>query len=434
MRAMGFWPFGREPADVESASRVVTAQTRDNRRVRAKLTLHFREPQTQADADIAADRCAHLTELVFQEVPGHEHLLGHEEGLVATLLGRLPPGLPALRGLDLAAVHVLGDPGSNLRRHASTLPPPGAIGDVRLPMAAPLPSAATPHPPSTAYPPPSVSYPQASAGPPSAGPPSAGPRSAIPPSAIPPSASYPPGSSSQPPISGGHAAAPVSHRPGPASVSPRRRSISSSLRAVTPSIVPPRGSSTTEIGAALSPLLRDAATRLLLGFLRINDLVAVRKVPLDEAATELLAQLLPVSEAPPGEFEASRTLEVARWSGTLGPAVMDALRSEAATLAALLARAALAQVGLIPSIAQEILESLCHTAFPAAEGRLGAAAAVALASEEELTAEAAHTMARILGHPDAGPLQAALTPLLSSVADDSMLIAQMAKLSLGLPV
>ncbi|HSO00340.1 MAG TPA: hypothetical protein VLS89_18735, partial [Candidatus Nanopelagicales bacterium] len=106
----------------------------------------------------------------------------------------------------------------------------------------------------------------------------------------------------------------------------------------------------------------------------------------------------------------------------------------AATLAALLARTALAEVGILPSTAAEVLESLCHAAFPAAEGRIGSAAAVVLTSEQELTAEAAHSMARILGYPDTGPLERALMPLLASVADDATLIAQMAKLSLGLPL
>jgi hypothetical protein len=48
---MGFWPFGREPADVELASRVVTVRLMDGFTVRGKLTLHYLDPQTQV-ADI----------------------------------------------------------------------------------------------------------------------------------------------------------------------------------------------------------------------------------------------------------------------------------------------------------------------------------------------------------------------------------------------
>ncbi|WP_156338529.1 hypothetical protein [Chondromyces crocatus] len=456
---MGFWPFGRDLAEVESASRVVTAQTRDNRRVRAKLTVHFRDALTQAAADEAADRCAHLAELLFHEVPGHEDLLGNEQSIVATLTMRLPIGLPPIRNMDLAALHVVGDLSTNVRRRASTLPPPGAAGDIRLPATAPPPSGVTPYPPSATYAPPSVSYPPSALSPsvippsalspsvippsnlspsvippsnvspsvvPSSGIPSSGiPSSGIPSSGIPPFGPQQPGSIPGPPSS-------VGLRSGPASVSQRRRSVSSSMRAVTASVVPPKGATTTEIGASLSPLLRDATTRLLLGFLRTHDLLTIRQVPLDEATTELLAQLLPVSEAPAGEFEASRAQEVTRWQGALGSLVMDALRAEAATLAALLTRTALAEVGLLPNLAQEVLEALCQAAFPAAEGRIGAAASVALATEQELTCEAAHSMARILDYPDVTPLETALTPLLTSVASDATVIAQMAKLSLGL--
>ncbi|EYF01824.1 Hypothetical protein CAP_7777 [Chondromyces apiculatus DSM 436] len=441
---------------METASRVVTAETRDHRRVRAKLTVHFRDAQTQADADDAADRCAHLAELLFHEVPGHEHLLGNEQSISATLTTRLPAGLPALRSLDIAALHVLGELGGNTRRRASTLPPPGAAGDIRLPATTPPPSSVTPYSPTATYAtpgPPLVStgrpsstilpgsMPPASMAPASI-PPSIIPPSIIPPGTIPPSAlpsaippsALPPVSSVLPPGSVPGPPSSVSHRGGPGSVSQRRRSISSSLRNVTASIVPPRGASLAEIGVALSPLLRDATTRLLLGFLRIHDLVTIRRIPLDERATELLAQLLPVSEAPAGEFEASRAQEIARWNGLLGQPVMESLRAEAATLAALLARTALAQVGLMPRLAEEILESLCNAAFPAAEGRIGAAAAVAIATEQELTSDAAHSMARILGYTEVEPLEAALSPLLTSVSDDATLIGQMAKLSLGISV
>ena len=39
---MGFWPFGRDPANVEIVSRIITAATQNGYRVRGKLTLHFR--------------------------------------------------------------------------------------------------------------------------------------------------------------------------------------------------------------------------------------------------------------------------------------------------------------------------------------------------------------------------------------------------------
>ncbi|KYF58426.1 hypothetical protein BE08_34810, partial [Sorangium cellulosum] len=57
---MGFWPFGgREAANVERASQEVTAAARGGT-VRAKLTLFFKEPQTQSAADRAVERCAQI--------------------------------------------------------------------------------------------------------------------------------------------------------------------------------------------------------------------------------------------------------------------------------------------------------------------------------------------------------------------------------------
>jgi hypothetical protein len=402
---MGFWPFGREPADVETASRVVTAPTRDSRRVRAKLTLYFMDPQTQTEADTVADRCAQLAEAVFQEVPGADHLLGNEQGIAAAVMQRLPPGLPGIRGIELAALHVVGDPGSVHRRRASTLPPPGAMGDVRLPMSAPPPSVPYP-PPSVPTPPPSAPYP-----PPSA--PYASPSGAAPP----PSGPTPPGTLRSPPVS----------------TSPRRRITSSSFRSVAPALIPPRGSPPGQIGASLAPLLRDAATRLLLGFLRTHDLVMVRRVPLDGAATELLGALLPVSEAPPGEFEASRAAEIAKWRTALGDPIMEALRAESADIAAFLARIALLQVGLAPGLTQEIVEALSAAAFPGVDARAWPPAPDPSTPEQELAADAARRAAAILGHPDPGQLEAALAPLVGSVMDDAMVLAQMAKLAVGLP-
>src|SRR5208282_704134 len=68
---MGFWPFGRDPADIELVSRVITAAAQNGYRVRGKLTIHFQEPQRQADADAAGDRCATLAIALLRETPDH---------------------------------------------------------------------------------------------------------------------------------------------------------------------------------------------------------------------------------------------------------------------------------------------------------------------------------------------------------------------------
>jgi hypothetical protein len=204
---------------------------------------------------------------------------------------------------------------------------------------------------------------------------------------------------------------------------------------MTPALIPPRGASPAEIGFALAPLLRDAATRLLVGSLRTHDLVMVRRVPLDEAAADLLSALLPVSEAPPGEFEASRIIEISRWRGVLGPEVMQSLRAECAALAAFITRLALDEVALPATIADDIVASLSHSAFGGGTDGHGwpdPAPATFPPQGVGLSAEAAQRVSAALGHSDVGPLEIALAPLLEAVAADVSLIAQMAKLSLGL--
>src|SRR6185295_20223148 len=119
---MPFWPFGREPAEIEIVTRVVTAATLNGVKVRGKLTLHFSEPQRQTDADAAADRCATLAIALLREAPEHERLIGAETQLNAVLLARYPGDIPAARAVELAALHVVGDPtlSDELRRASSS--------------------------------------------------------------------------------------------------------------------------------------------------------------------------------------------------------------------------------------------------------------------------------------------------------------------------
>ncbi len=69
---MPFWPFGREPAEIEIVTRVITAATQNGVKVRGKLTLHFSEGQRQAVADAAADRCATVAIALLREAPDPE--------------------------------------------------------------------------------------------------------------------------------------------------------------------------------------------------------------------------------------------------------------------------------------------------------------------------------------------------------------------------
>ena len=135
---MPFWPFGREPAEIEIVTRVVTAATLNGVKVRGKLTLHFSEPQRQTDADAAADRCATLAIALLREAPEHERLIGAETQLNVQLLARYPGDIAPARAVEIAALHVVGNPtlSDELRRASSssnaplpppTMPPPRAL-------------------------------------------------------------------------------------------------------------------------------------------------------------------------------------------------------------------------------------------------------------------------------------------------------------------
>jgi len=157
---MAFW----STADVEIASRIINAKTKNERRVRGKLTLHFAQAQTQSDADEAADRCAAIAENLLGEAHDHEHVIGAEQDLVAALRMRLPPSVPLIRSIDLAALHVVGDPGTSAAlRRAST----SSLRAVSLPtgMPTPPPSAGSTPPSAWNVPPSSGSKPPSSAPP-----------------------------------------------------------------------------------------------------------------------------------------------------------------------------------------------------------------------------------------------------------------------------
>src|SRR5208282_1533284 len=97
---MGFWPFGRDPADIELVSRVITAATANGYRVRGKLTIHFVEPQRKDDAELAGDRCASLAIALLREAPDHGRIIGAEVQLSADLTARYPAGIPRARAVE----------------------------------------------------------------------------------------------------------------------------------------------------------------------------------------------------------------------------------------------------------------------------------------------------------------------------------------------
>lgn len=125
---MPFWRFKRdkEPADVELVGRVVTATAKDGARLRGKLTVTFDVPQTEAVAEDAGDRCMSVAVQVLAGVEKHEKVMPedpdmqtHVDELIAELRRRLPDGLPHVRSIDLAAIHVVGDMSTSQARTPS---------------------------------------------------------------------------------------------------------------------------------------------------------------------------------------------------------------------------------------------------------------------------------------------------------------------------
>ncbi|WP_437574658.1 hypothetical protein [Sorangium sp. So ce887] len=370
--------------------------------MRGKLTLYFKDPQTQSAAERAAERCAQLAGDLLRETGEQEPLLGREAELAAAIAARAPRGVPALRAIELASLHVVAERTTQSRRSRPT-PVPPLFQDAPRSAGARAPSS---RPPAggagrltSAAPPSSRGFGQVPGASPVVDP--------NPPSSIPP---------------------PNSVRSPPSSSAYRLRGAGAGNgRGSSPGLI---GSPPTVIAAALAPLLRDASARLLLGCLRAHDLIIVRRVAIDPGSADHLAALLPVSEAPPGEFEASRAAELSRWHAALGSPVISQLRTESCTISAQKARMALSTAAIAPGLVGELVDALCRTAFP---GFALSSAHIDRYVERDLSELAAESVARVLRHPNPKQLRLALGPLLDAVQTDMDAISGLAKASLGSP-
>jgi hypothetical protein len=397
---MGFWPFGRDPANIELVSRVITAATKNGYRLRGKLTIHFVEPQRQADADEAGDRCSALAVALLREAPDHGQVIGAEGQLSAELTARYPHEAARARAVELAALHVVGDPAlsDELRR---------ASGSGTMPKVS---------------------------GPPSSMPPAPGsPGDGATTTARPPAPSTPPGGRAPAAASsyGGAQGAPVSRGAPPSGAAPPRRRGSSQIRSIQSLLMPP-GTSPAAMGQFVAPIVRDSAARLLIGFLRAHDLIGVRRVVLDEGSAEMLATLVPASDAPPGGYEASRAGEIARWQATLGQGPMFSLHHEVRAISVYLAKDALSRVELMPELADAVVESVCAAAFPEEAGLLAEVARLPSPMADDFVSQLAHALIGIAGtgdEPDA--IAVALAHLVAAVQEDLSVSAMIIKASSG---
>ncbi len=394
---MPFWPFGRDPADIEIATRVITAATQNGVKVRGKLTIHFSEAQRQNSADAAADRCATVAIALLREAPEHERLIGAETQLNAQLLARYPGDIPPARAVELAALHVVGDPtlSDELRRASSS----GSV---------------PPLPPSTQ--PPARPMTPSGSGVPSMRPaqPSAPPRS-LSPSSMP----APLSSTSPLPPHAGYGA-------------PPRRRGSSQIRSIQSLLMPP-GTPPSAMGAFVAPTVRDSSARLLIGFLRAHDLITLRHVVVDESSAEMLANVVPVSDAPPGGYEASRAAEIARWSQALGADVVGALHHEASVVAVALARAEMTRADVNRALAAAVIDAAITSAFPGEdEARYADGGRFPDAGTPAFTDTVVHGLTRIAGcGDDPAAMTEALRPLIALLQEDLATSAMIVKISAG---
>lgn len=370
---MGLWPFGREPADVEIVTRVVTAACRNQSKVRGKLTLHFELPQTQRAADEAGDAYAAITETILSEAAAPIEVLGNETQVVSTLAARAPKGQPSLRQLELASLHVLGMSAATSGRRSSGTMSAVQVSTDRIMTPAPSPAVTMGKP-----------------------------------------ASIPPPTASP--------------RPG----QPPRRPSTTRMLAISSEVLIAPGSAPHAVGHAISPLVRDSATRLLIGLLRAHDLLVVRELTLDAGAGEVLGALVPVSDAPPGGYENSRAAEIGRWEGAFGVAVIAALRDEIAVIISYLAYSAMLAAGVAQATATDVLQSLAQEAFLHQRPPMPELGRYLHTVQPTLAGEVAARVAVIMGkdHPTQA-MDAALTPVLTALEQDLTISAGIVKSATG---
>jgi hypothetical protein len=180
-----------------------------------------------------------------------------------------------------------------------------------------------------------------------------------------------------------------------------------------------------------APMVRDAAGRLLVGFLRAHDLVSVRHVPIDGADDELKTSLVPVSDAPLGGYEASRLVEIERWQAKLGQGPTSALRREVRAMSLHLLKEAMTRAEVLESLADAVVEAVSANAFADEAGLLEELTRLHN-REGDFAAVMAEELSRIAGAgDDPGSLKAALAPLVEAVREDIGVAAQVIKQSSG---
>ncbi len=222
---------------------------------------------------------------------------------------------------------------------------------------------------------------------------------------------------------------PATRRPPSVPPMTTRRGSSTQLMAVRDVRLVMPGATPEIAGGGLVPLMRDAATRILIGGLRSYDLVVVREVELDEQAAANLGDMVPTSTAAPGQFADDRAPEIERWQDKLGDDTVEALRAESATCVSFFLQRCLEREPVDAAVAVRVVQAGADLAWsdlsPLSElprylgAPSGPTEVLALRVLDIAKAEPRH----------AASLVTALTPVLASVQDDFTFAAHQVRMA-----
>ncbi|MFO0613536.1 MAG: hypothetical protein U0414_13145 [Polyangiaceae bacterium] len=387
---MGLWPFGKgkenkpSPPDedeVEFSSRVVTVALSSGALVRGKLTVHFHEPLGAARAERTMELLRRTAEEDIAKLASLDELLAKQNDILTDAIQKLPEAAPRPRTIEIVALHAVEDAGG--RNSPSSIPPAALPASLRPDV--PKVEAAEKRAPASRVMTPRPAPVVAGRGPMDSSPASI--------------------------------AAPTTRRP------------SGQMLSVRGAPLVPTGTTAENAGKALAPLLRDAATKLMLGLLRAYDLFAIRKMSLNESDTEIIEAMVPVSSAPLGFFWESRSEEFHRWTETLGEEAFGALRAEAEAAASYLFYQSLDHARVEQTALNVVLERSAEGAFVDGKVALAKLGRYLHPAEGSTVAELAASVRRSLGRPsgearaELGRIDLVLTPLLAALQDDLSIAA-----------
>lgn len=125
---MRFWPFGKEkePRGIEFVSRVVSSSAMDGAVLRAKVSVSFREPVSEREAEEIADDAATGLRAVFASEEQGAALVGREADIARSTATKMRPR-DNVRAVDVVAFHIVTEAPSAAAAGPSSIPPASSI-------------------------------------------------------------------------------------------------------------------------------------------------------------------------------------------------------------------------------------------------------------------------------------------------------------------